>query len=207
MDETATDAEHLTAEHMTIERGERIGATAPLRPGACAVIRNADRILLTRRSDNGEWCLPGGGVEPGERPAETAIRETLEETGLTIAITALLGVFCDPDLVVRYPDGNRAQIYAACFEAEVVAGEPTTSDEVIDLGWFTATEASALTIVATQRAMLDAAFTGSPSGYFDRPQPLGGEADQQVSPRGGLFAGRRPVAERVDEHLDGFGER
>ncbi|WP_405072228.1 NUDIX domain-containing protein [Kribbella sp. NBC_01510] len=31
---------------------------------------DGDRLLLTRRSDNGEWCLPGGGVAPGERPAE-----------------------------------------------------------------------------------------------------------------------------------------
>jgi hypothetical protein len=52
------------------EFGERIGATARLRIGAAAAVMDGERLLLTRRSDNGEWCLPGGAVEPGERPAE-----------------------------------------------------------------------------------------------------------------------------------------
>lgn len=154
---------------MTIERGDRIGTTARLSPGAAAVIRDGDRILLTRRTDNGEWCLPSGGVDPGERPAETAIRETLEETGLTIRITRLLGVFCDPDLVVNYPDGNRAQIYSTCFEAEITAGTPGQSDEVVEFGWFAAPEAAALPILATQQAIIRAAYTRPAEPFFDHP--------------------------------------
>jgi 8-oxo-dGTP pyrophosphatase MutT (NUDIX family) len=75
-----------------IEHGDRIGVTADLRAGAAAAVRDGDRLLLTRRSDNGQWCLPGGGVDAGERPAEAAIREVREETGLTIRVTGLLVV-------------------------------------------------------------------------------------------------------------------
>jgi 8-oxo-dGTP pyrophosphatase MutT (NUDIX family) len=48
-------------------------------------VLDGERLLLTKRSDNGQWCLPGGGIDPGERPAEAAEREVLEETGLTVA--------------------------------------------------------------------------------------------------------------------------
>ena len=155
---------------MVIEHGHRIGATARLSPGAAAVIRDGDRILLTRRADNGDWCLPSGGVDPGERPAETAIRETFEETGLTICITRLLGVFCDPDLVVDYPDGNRAQIYSTCFEGVVTDGVPGLSDEVTDIGWFTAAEAADLPLLATQRPIIQAAYSGLDQAFFDQPR-------------------------------------
>ena len=52
-------------------------------PGAAAIIfdETKERVLLTRRSDIGRWCLPGGGMDPGESAQETFIRETLEKTG------------------------------------------------------------------------------------------------------------------------------
>ena len=70
-------------------RGERVGRQAKLRVGASAIIfgRARQNVLLTRRSDNGRWCLPGGGMDPGESVAETYIREVLEETGLEVEVT------------------------------------------------------------------------------------------------------------------------
>ena len=53
-------------------------------------------ILLERRSDNGMWSLPGGGIEAGESITEAAIREVKEETGLDVRITGLVGVYSDP---------------------------------------------------------------------------------------------------------------
>jgi 8-oxo-dGTP pyrophosphatase MutT (NUDIX family) len=149
------------------ERGPRVGATAALRIGASAAVLDGDRLLLTRRSDNGEWCLPGGGVDPGERPSETATREVLEETGLTIRVTGLLGVYSDPDLVVVYPDGNRVQIIASCYWAEPVAGEAGLSDEVTGVGWFSAAEADELTVIPTHRNLLDVVFGRRDAPYWD----------------------------------------
>src|SRR6266704_4916794 len=54
------------------------------------------RVLLTRRSINpghGLWTFPGGFVDFGERTTDAAVRETLEETGLSVSVTGLLGVY------------------------------------------------------------------------------------------------------------------
>ena len=57
--------------------GERIGKQARLAIGCSAIIWDAtkQRLLLTRRADNGQWCLPSGRMEPGESIAETCARE------------------------------------------------------------------------------------------------------------------------------------
>ncbi len=59
-----------------------------------------ERVILVQRDIEpgiGKWCLPGGLMEPGEKPEETAIRETFEETGLQVQIQRLLGVYFDND--------------------------------------------------------------------------------------------------------------
>ena len=118
--------------------GERVGKTARLAPGASVVIFDDDRqkVLLTRRADNGRWCLPGGSMDAGESAAETAVREALEETGLEVRVTRLVGIYTSPDVIVEYADGNRYQPVAMTFEAEVVGGELTLSDETTEFGYF-----------------------------------------------------------------------
>ncbi|MEP6984348.1 MAG: NUDIX domain-containing protein, partial [Chloroflexota bacterium] len=75
--------------------GDRIGRTAELRTGCSAFILDpmGERVLLTRRTDNGRWCLPGGAMEAGESLAETCIREVREETGLEVRILRLVGIY------------------------------------------------------------------------------------------------------------------
>jgi ADP-ribose pyrophosphatase YjhB (NUDIX family) len=68
-----------------------------LRPGVAAVIPNGEgRILLQRRSDNGLWGLPGGSVEIGESVRDAILREVREETGLSVEVVRLIGVYSDP---------------------------------------------------------------------------------------------------------------
>ncbi|TDP89388.1 NUDIX hydrolase [Labedaea rhizosphaerae] len=65
------------------------------RIGAYVVCVEDERVLLVRLINNSglaEWTLPGGGVDPGEDPYDTAIREFHEETGHTVVIDRLLGV-------------------------------------------------------------------------------------------------------------------
>ena len=118
--------------------GDRIAKYAELRVNAAAVIFDGSRenVLLIRRSDNGLWCVPGGGMDPGESVEETCARETFEETGLEVRVTRLIGIYTSPNVIATYGDGNRWQSVGMFFEAEVTGGELTTSDETTDIGYF-----------------------------------------------------------------------
>jgi len=121
--------------------GERIGKQGKLRLGCSAAIFDKHgRILLTRRADNGQWCLPSGAMDPGESAAEACEREVLEETGLSVRLKRLVGVYSHPDQLTVYPDGNKVQIVALHFEAEVTGGEPGLSNETTEIGYFTLLE-------------------------------------------------------------------
>jgi ADP-ribose pyrophosphatase YjhB (NUDIX family) len=118
--------------------GERVGKQGKIRLGCSAVLLSParDRVLLTRRADNGQWCLPGGAIDPGESAAEGCEREFLEETGLRVRVLRLTGVYSDPDQLVVYPDGTRIQIVALNFEVELIGGEIGSSAETTEVGFF-----------------------------------------------------------------------
>jgi ADP-ribose pyrophosphatase YjhB (NUDIX family) len=114
-----------------------------LRLGCSAVLfDNArEKILLTRRADNGLWCLPGGMIEAGESVAEGCAREVLEETGLEVRVTRLTGVYSDPRHLIVYPDGNRVHVVVLNFEVEHLGGVPGLSSETTEIAWFPVKEA------------------------------------------------------------------
>jgi ADP-ribose pyrophosphatase YjhB (NUDIX family) len=143
--------------------GERIGGQGEIRFGCSAAIFASDRqkILLTRRADNGTWCLPSGGMEPGESISETCQREVREETGLNVRVTRLIGVYSSPDRLVVYPDGNHFQLVGISFESEIEGGELVTSDETTDFGYFTLEEAKALEVMEHHRERIRDAFKDS----------------------------------------------
>ena len=131
--------DELEMELELVPRGE-VWPHARLVPTAGVVIRDENgRLLLVKRADDGTWCLPGGRLEPGESWAACAVRECREETGLTVALRGLFGVYSDPgDQVHTYPDGDRIQVTAVVFFADVLAGEPLPVDprEITASGFF-----------------------------------------------------------------------
>jgi 8-oxo-dGTP pyrophosphatase MutT (NUDIX family) len=74
-------------------------------------------VLLARHRAHGKWLLPGGSIEPGETPAQAVFREMLEETGLNVWLTKIVGVFGGRDYVVVYPNGDRTSYVSTVFEA------------------------------------------------------------------------------------------
>lgn len=103
------------------------------RPGAPG--SGSREVLLVRRVDNGRWTLPAGIIEPGEEPAVTAVRETLEETNVRCAPRRLAGVGTTGE--VRYPNGDRAQYLDVVMVMDYVSGEARVNDdENTDVGWF-----------------------------------------------------------------------
>jgi 8-oxo-dGTP diphosphatase len=75
-------------------------------------------------------------MDPGESAEETCARETLEETGLEVVVTKLVGIYTSPDVIATYEDGNRWQSIGISFEAEVAAGDLQLSRETTDIGYF-----------------------------------------------------------------------
>ena len=76
--------------------GLRVSTPTGLRVSVNAFILHDGKILLQRRSDNGNWNMPGGGVEIGESLITALHREVFEETGLLAQITRYIGVYSDP---------------------------------------------------------------------------------------------------------------
>ena len=152
----------------TLKFGERIGKEGVLRPGASALIFDdaRKRVLLTRREDNGRWCLPGGGMDPGESAAEACIREVLEETGLEVRVTKLVGIYTSPDLLIEYADGNKIQPTAFSFEVEITGGELGLSDETTEFGWYTVAEMEAMDIMEHHVQRIHDAVRNRPEAVF-----------------------------------------
>ncbi|WP_406132079.1 NUDIX hydrolase [Streptomyces sp. NBC_00989] len=95
-----------------------------------AVIVNEGRLLLIRRGvPEGDlvWALPGGTVEPAETAEQAAVREALEETGLTVEAVEKLGERV-------HPDTGRRIAYVAC---RILAGtaHPASQREVSAVAW------------------------------------------------------------------------
>ena len=148
--------------------GHRVGQNGTIRVGCSAVIFDAQhqKILLTRREDNNQWCLPSGGMEPGESASEACIREVEEETGLQVAVNRLIGVYTTPHELVVYQDGNKIQLVALCFEAEIVSGELRLSCETTEYGYFSYQEIQELDLLLNHMQRITDAYSGEMTTFI-----------------------------------------
>jgi ADP-ribose pyrophosphatase YjhB (NUDIX family) len=148
--------------------GDRVARLGKLRLGCSAAIFDEprQRVLLMQREDNGLWCLPSGGMDPGESVTETIVREVVEETGLVVAVVGLVGVYSSPHVLVRYPDGNRFQIVSLCFAAQALGGQLRTTDEAVSVGYFTRQEAAAIDVMANHVERIRDAFDYEQSPFI-----------------------------------------
>src|SRR5689334_16896369 len=81
------------------------------------ILNDADQLLLIRRSDNGLYSIPGGGLEVGETITQTVVREVHEETGVIVEVTGLIGIYSNPAHIIAYDDGEVRQEFSLCFRA------------------------------------------------------------------------------------------
>jgi 8-oxo-dGTP diphosphatase len=92
---------------------------------AAAVIRDDGKILAIKRHDNGHWEPPGGVLEPGESLTDALVREVREETGYTVTVDSVSGIY----------QNMKRQIVALVFRCDVVSGEARVSDESSRVEW------------------------------------------------------------------------
>lgn len=122
-------------------------------PSANVVVANdAGEILLIRRSDNENWALPGGAMDPGESLSQCGVREVEEETGILCEITDLVGVYTNPRHVILYTsNGEVRQECSLVLTARMVGGEPRPSSESLDVRWVPAGEISSFQMHPSMR--------------------------------------------------------
>jgi 8-oxo-dGTP pyrophosphatase MutT (NUDIX family) len=139
-------------------------------PSVSVAVRDeAGRVLLGRHSE-GAWVLPGGAVEPGETPADAAVREAWQEAGLLVRLSALVGVFGGPDFVVAYANGDRTSYVMTVFEARSESGHlRADGKELLEVRFMTAAECERLPGARWLPPVLAAVFASGASPVFAPP--------------------------------------
>lgn len=118
--------------------------------GAALGIERDGRLLLVRRAHApyaGWWMLPAGFVEYADSAEDTAVREALEETGLTVRLTGLWGLYFGAD-------DPRNVAHLVVYGAEVLAGTPTPGDDAAEVRFFAPDELPEQIAFEGQRAAI-----------------------------------------------------
>jgi ADP-ribose pyrophosphatase len=132
--------------------------------GVGAVIVEDGRVLLIKRGKAplfGEWSIPGGMLELGETLREGAEREALEETGLVVRATDLLGVFdrIVPAAQVAGEEQRTLYHYVLIdFLCDRVSGDVLAAADASDARWFTPNEVEELSLPEDTRQIIQLGF-------------------------------------------------
>ncbi|WP_329482698.1 NUDIX domain-containing protein [Kribbella sp. NBC_01484] len=139
-------------------------------PSANVVVADdVGRILLIRRTDNGNWALPGGAMDLGETIVQAAEREVLEETGITCRVSGLVGIYTNPRHVLEYTsDGEVRQEFSVVFTAAPVSGELTPSSESSHVEWVDVVDIDQLKMHPSMKQRIDRYMMGDDQPYLGR---------------------------------------
>lgn len=96
-----------------------------------------------------------GKQEIGETITQAALRESMEETGVTLEIVGLVGIYSNPAHVIEYSDGEIRQEYEVTLLGRPISGEPTSNDEASEVRWIPQWELADLDIHPTMRRQID----------------------------------------------------
>ncbi len=105
-------------------------------------------------------------MDPGESAEETCVREALEETGLQVRVTKLVGIYTSPNIMVEYADGGRVQPVSFSFEAEIIGGELSLSDETTEYGYFSVDELDKVDLLEHHRQRIEDAMQSRAAAFY-----------------------------------------
>jgi 8-oxo-dGTP pyrophosphatase MutT (NUDIX family) len=149
----------------------KVGTDLVVAPSASVLVFDEHgRVLLGRHAETGRWVIPGGGVEPNEEPADAAVREAWEETGLHVVPTRLLGVYGGPECQVTYRNGDEVSYLTLVFEARVLAGVPRPDGvEILETRWVAPAELAGLPMAPWMRRLLGDGLADRGRTHFRAP--------------------------------------
>ncbi len=119
-----------------------VGKELVMTVGCGVLIENREgKVLLQKRSDTGEWCVPGGALELGETYTEAATREIREEVGVEVSDLKLFGLYSGDDRMIQYPNGDKVYSLSVIFTTRNFSGVISDSDsEVLEHRFFSREE-------------------------------------------------------------------
>ena len=150
-----------------VELREIVGHRHLWLPGVTAVVRRGEEILLVQRADNGAWTPVTGIPDPGEEPAAAAVREVLEETGVTARVDRLASSWVHGP--ITHANGDVATYLDVTFACIWVAGEPyVADDESRDVAWVRRDNLAARGVSKEMLRRVEAALSDRVAAQFVR---------------------------------------
>ena len=114
---------------------EKIGHDPLPLVGVTAIVFKDEKVLLGRRADDGTLRPVSGIVDPGEEPADAAVRECREEAGVTVRAIRLAAVQSLPR--TEYANGDQVDYLDLVFRCDWVSGDPHPADgELTEVAWY-----------------------------------------------------------------------
>ena len=146
-----------------LELRRHIGTMPLSLSGVTAVIIRDDQVLLGRRSDTGALTPITGIIDPGEEPADAAVREAEEEAGVVIRVDHLAWVHQIPR--VTYANGDQSDYLDLTFRCSWISGDPFPADgEMTEVDWY---PLDAPELVGDMRLRVEAALSASGAARFE----------------------------------------
>jgi len=150
---------------------DKIGTDLLLIPSVTNIVMDTQkRILLVKDADSDMWTTPGGGVDPMESPADAAVREMWEETGLLVEPMRIVGVYGGADFMIIYSNGDQTSYVLIAFECRVNGGKlAPNGDETLEVGYFSQSNLAELPLPPWARVVISDAFRTDCSPQFKTP--------------------------------------
>jgi 8-oxo-dGTP pyrophosphatase MutT (NUDIX family) len=150
---------------------EKIGTTVLEVPTVSILTFDAgERALLVRHVEGNDWSTPGGMIEPYETPANAAVREMWEETGLFVQLTHVIGVFGGELCSSTYSNGDRMAWVSTLFGARPIRGTLKPDGiETLETRYLGRHEIDGIQLKPHVQMFLDAAWSQQRHTHFQQP--------------------------------------